>query len=179
MMPCGPLWLWESEVHPGGNRKVPGSWEKEKLETWSQLQEELNSHSSGSCQDHLRGETGTEIMICQCRAGPHLDRDCLVIHTSYPPFKPEPRVRGQDPEDGLQGGAHNTCLCLSVCVSLDVCLSSQCQGGGAHQSPALTTLAPPSSLLVSLILLSCLPQTLHGNTQALLFLWVFWGSGRL
>lgn len=62
--PCSPLWLWESEVVPWRNRGVPRSREKENLETWSQLQEELNSHSSGS-SDHLRGETGTEIMICQ------------------------------------------------------------------------------------------------------------------
>lgn len=63
--PCSPLWLWESEVVPWRNRGVPRSREKENLETWSQLQEELNSHSSGSSSDHLRGETGTEIMICQ------------------------------------------------------------------------------------------------------------------
>lgn len=89
-----------------------------------------------------------------------------------------------------------------ACVFMSLCV---CPRGVAHQALALTTLAPPalSQLVLFFYLISsklymktprryCFLgfsgaredssvtyRTVHKNTQALLFLWVFWGSGRL
>lgn len=64
---------------------------KEKADAWCQPEEELVSqeemlHSSDNLSDHHVGQTRAETITCQWWAGPHLDEDCLVMHTSCPLF---------------------------------------------------------------------------------------------
>lgn len=51
-------------------------------------------HSSDNSLDHLAGAIWAKIMTGQWWAAPHLEQDCLVMHTSFPLFKSEDRFQG-------------------------------------------------------------------------------------
>lgn len=59
-----------------------------KSKGWYQPEEELVSrkaisHSSDNLSDHSAGEIGVQTLMGCWWAGPHLDQNCLVLHTSY------------------------------------------------------------------------------------------------
>lgn len=101
-------------------RQTPGNWNspRKKRKDWSLIASEGGTclpgrefPESDNLSDHCLGEPGAETMKGKRWAEPPLVQDCLVLlmHTSFPLFKPRLHVRTPKMGFGLESATGSFC----------------------------------------------------------------------